>query len=276
VVVDKPAGLTSHDVVAGLRRRFGEPRMGHSGTLDPGATGVLLVGVGKVTRVLRFLTELPKTYTGEVVLGVETSTLDDAGEITARHDMSGVTLDDARSAVEVHLSGPVLQVPPMVSAVRVGGHRLHDLARRGIEVERRPRPVVVHRFDVDSTPDPLVLQISVVCSSGTYVRSLAADLGHLLGGGAHLRGLRRTAIGSFSERDARPPDEAELLPPSEALRDYAQVTVDARAATDVVHGRPLPRLPGAGPWAVLGPDGDLLAVYEAHAEGARPAVVLAG
>jgi tRNA pseudouridine55 synthase len=274
VVVDKPTGVTSHDVVAGLRRRFGERRMGHSGTLDPGATGVLLVGVGKVTRVLRFLTELPKTYTGEVVLGIETSSLDDAGEITARHDMSGVTLQAARSVVADHLSGPILQVPPMVSAVRVGGRRLHDLARQGIEVERQPRPVLVHRFDVDSTDDPLVLSISVVCSSGTYVRSLAADLGRLLGGGAHLRGLRRTAIGSFFEHDARPPDEAELLPPSEALRDYACVIVDPVTAADVAHGRRLPAFAGAGPWAVLSPDGELLAVYEADADGARPAVVL--
>jgi tRNA pseudouridine55 synthase len=273
-VVDKPAGMTSHDVVAALRRRLGERRMGHSGTLDPDATGVLLVGVGSVTRLLRFLTELPKTYTGEVVLGVETTTLDAAGEVTARHDMSDVTDDAVRQAVADHLTGPILQVPPMVSAVRVGGRRLHELAREGIEVERAPRPVVVHRFGVDSTGDAAVYRIQVECSSGTYVRVLAADLGRLLGGGAHLRALRRTAIGSFGEVEARPLEEVFLLSPAEALRDYASVTVDAEVAAMVAHGRVLPVFTGRGPWAVLDDAGDLLAVYEAHAGRARPAVVL--
>ena len=153
-MVDKPAGATSHDVVAQLRRRLGERRMGHSGTLDPDATGVLLVGVGSLTRALRFLTDLPKTYTGEVVLGVETSTLDASGEVTARHDMGGITIDAVRAAVAEHLTGTVVQVPPMVSARRVGGRRLHELAREGVEVEREARPVTVHRFDVRPDAGP--------------------------------------------------------------------------------------------------------------------------
>ena len=277
MVVDKPAGITSHDVVAQLRRRLGERRVGHSGTLDPGATGVLLVGVGKVTRVLRFLTDLPKTYTGEVVLGVETSTLDDGGEVTARHEgMSGITLDVVQATVRERLTGPILQVPPMVSALHVDGRRLHELAREGIEVERPPRPVVVHRFDVEVTPSALVYRIRVECSSGTYVRSLAADLGRLLGGGAHLRGLRRTGIGSFDVGEARPPDVAALLPPAEAMRDYARVTVGGDALDDVRHGRSLPAFPGDGPWGVLDADGDLVAVYEPAGGGAKPAVVLVG
>ena len=250
--------------------------MGHSGTLDPDATGVLLIGVGSVTRVLRFLTELPKTYTGEVVFGVETATLDASGEITARHDMQGVSLDRARRVAAEHLTGPILQVPPMVSAVRVGGRRLHELAREGIEVERQPRLVTVRRFDIESTDEALVYRIRVECSSGTYIRVLAADLGQLLGGGAHLRSLRRTAIGSFDEREARPPDTAVLLPPAEALRDYPRVTVDADTAALVAHGRILPAFAGDGPWAVLGGGGELLAVYEPHAGEAKPAVVLSG
>lgn len=273
MVVDKPAGVTSHDVVAQLRRRLGERRVGHSGTLDPDATGLLLVGVGSVTRALRFLTDLPKTYTGEVVLGVETSTLDASGEVTARHDMTGVSVDDARRAA-AHLTGPILQVPPMVSALRVDGRRLHELAREGIEVVREPRPVTVHRFDIDSTADPLVFRLEVQCSSGTYVRSLAADLGRLLGGGAHLRHLRRTAVGSFTEADAAPPDEAPLLPPAEAMRDYERITVDDATAGLIAHGRPLPAFPGPPPWALLGGDGSLLAIYEAHGAGSKPAVVL--
>lgn len=276
LVIDKPAGLTSHDVVDQVRRRLGERRVGHSGTLDPDATGVLLVGVGTVTRVLRFLTDLPKTYTGEVVLGTETNTLDASGEVTATHDMAGVTLEDARGAVAAHLVGEILQVPPMVSALKVGGRRLHELAREGVEVERAPRPVTIYRFDVDDGPEPGVFTITVQCSSGTYVRTLAADLGHLLGGGAHLRNLRRTVIGSFGEADAAPVDTAALLAPAEALRDYGRAVVDEVGADHVRHGRLLPAFPGAGPWAVVDGDGALLAVYEAHRDGAKPAVVLQG
>jgi tRNA pseudouridine55 synthase len=274
-VIDKPAGITSHDVVGIVRRTLGERRVGHAGTLDPDATGVLLVGVGNATRLLRFLTALGKRYTAEVVLGTETSTLDAAGDVTATHDMSAVSAADVSRAVAEHLVGPIMQVPPMVSALKVDGRRLHELAREGMEVERQPRPVTVHHFDVEATDDPLVYRIDVGCSSGTYVRTLAADLGHLLGGGAHLRALRRTACGSFTEAEARPPTEAGLLSLSEALRDYPHVEVDAEVATRVGHGRSLPAWDGDGPWAVCDGAGDLLAVYErASAELAKPAVVI--
>jgi tRNA pseudouridine55 synthase len=149
-VVDKPAGWTSHDVVARGRRLLGTKKVGHSGTLDPGATGVLLLGVGRVTRLLRFLGELPKSYECEVVLGIETSTLDDEGEVTATHDMSGLTFADVASAAG-RFVGDIEQVPPMVSAIQIGGKRLHELARQGIEVERPARPVTIHRLDVEPT-----------------------------------------------------------------------------------------------------------------------------
>jgi tRNA pseudouridine55 synthase len=274
-IVDKPAGVTSHDVVDMLRRRFGERQVGHSGTLDPDATGVLLVGVGKVTKLLRFLTALGKTYTAEVVLGTETSTLDAAGEITATHDMTGVTLEDAQRVVAEHLVGDILQIPPMVSAVKVGGKRLHELARAGIEVEREPRPVTVHRFEVAATDDPMVLAIEVQCSSGTYVRTLAADLGRLLGGGAHLRNLRRTAVGSFLASESLGPDECVLIDAASAMRDYATVPVDAETAAIIATGRVLPAPPGDGPWAITGPDGALIAIYEPFNDWSKPAVVLA-
>jgi tRNA pseudouridine55 synthase len=273
-VVDKPAGMTSHDVVAVCRRQLGERRVGHAGTLDPDATGVLLVGVGSATRLMRFLSGAGKSYEGEVVLGVETATLDAAGAVTARHEMA-VTPDEVRRAVDDHLVGPIEQVPPMVSALKVGGRRLHELAREGVEVERAARPVTVHRFAVEPTDDPLVYRIAVDCSSGTYIRSLAADLGHLLGGGAHLRRLRRTAVGSFTEAEARPLDALELLAPRGAVRDLEAVTVDAATATRIAHGALLDRPAGTGPWAMLDPDGALLAVYEGHgAAAAKPAVVL--
>jgi tRNA pseudouridine55 synthase len=273
-VVDKPAGVTSHDVVAVLRRRLGERRVGHAGTLDPDATGVLLAGVGNVTRLLRFLTALGKSYTAEVVLGVETSTLDSAGEVTAVHDMPPVSIDAARAAA-AQLTGAILQVPPMVSALKVGGRRLHELAREGIEIERPARPVTVHSFGVDPTADPAVLSIVVDCSSGTYVRSLAADLGRLLGGGAHLRNLRRTRVGSFTVDEATPPDEPRLLSPVEAMRDYPRVELDEHAAAAVVHGRTLVRaaFTGEGPWALLR-DGRLMAVYAAAGDLVRPEVVI--
>ncbi len=273
-VIDKPAGVTSHDVVGMVRRHLGERRVGHAGTLDPDATGVLLVGVGNATRLLRFLTALGKTYTAEVVLGVETSTLDASGEVTARHEMSGVTLAQARAVAAEHLTGPIMQVPPMVSALKVDGRRLHELAREGIEVERAPRPVTIHRFDVDATDDPLVLRILATCSSGTYVRTLAADLGRLLGGGAHLRNLRRTACGSFDESQATTVDALRLLTPAAAMRDYAAVTVDDALAAMVRNGRVLDAWEGDGPWAVCDERGELLAMYERVGARAKPDAVI--
>lgn len=274
-VVDKPAGVTSHDVVAMLRRRFGERQVGHAGTLDPDATGVLLVGVGRCTRLLRFLTDLGKTYTGQVVFGTTTDSLDSTGVETGRYDMPHLTLERVRHEVAVHLVGAIEQIPPMVSAVKVDGRRLHELAREGVEVERAPRPVTVYRFEVEPTADPMVFDIEVHCSKGTYIRTLADDLGRLCGGGAHLRGLRRIAVGGFTVADAAAPDSVELLSLPDALRDYPQVQVDADTAALVANGRSLPLFEGSGPWAVVGPETDLLAVYEAaDHHRARPAVVI--
>jgi tRNA pseudouridine55 synthase len=275
-IVDKPAGVTSHDVIGMLRKRFGERRIGHAGTLDPGATGVLVVGVGSVTRLLRFVADGRKRYTGEVVLGVETDTLDADGDVTVRHEMGSVTAAYAQQMATAHLTGDICQVPPMVSALKVGGRRLHALAREGIEVEREARPVSVYSFDVTPTDDPGVLTIDVTCSAGTYVRALAADLGRLLGGGAHLRNLRRTAVEPFRIDEARPPDAVELLPPVEAMRALPKVAVDDDTAGLIATGRVLPAPHGTGPWAMIDGGGELLAVYEPFRDGeAKPAVVLA-
>ena len=284
VVVDKAAGWTSHDVVARCRSIFGQRRVGHAGTLDPDATGVLLVGLGRATRLLRFLTVLPKTYTTDIVLGTATSTLDASGEVTATFDMREVGPSDVQAAAAA-LTGEIEQVPPMVSAVKVGGRPLYELAREGIEVERKPRPVTVYRFD--TSPDPArpgVYRAMVECSSGTYVRVLADDLGRALGGGAHLDHLRRTQIGSFGEADMRPleaigPDA--LLSPAEAMRDLEDVRVDDDVAASIRTGLALDRVPlgavGDGPWAMLDATGALLAVYEATGtDRIRPLVVVAG
>ncbi len=254
--------------------------MGHAGTLDPDATGVLVLGLGRATRLLKYLTGLPKTYVGEVVLGVETSTLDAAGDVVAEHDMAGVRVADVVAAA-ARFVGEIEQVPPMVSALKVGGRRLHELARAGIEVERSPRRVTVTRYDVTPTADPLVFTIEVDCSSGTYVRTLAADLGTSLGGGAHLRRLRRTAVGSFSLDEAVALDQLgreHVLPPAAALRGYPVEAVDAELAAVVAHGAVLDKLwAGDGPWAVVDGDGGLLAVYEIRPDGrVKPSVVMAG
>ena len=278
-VVDKEAGWTSHDVVARARKLLGTRRVGHSGTLDPDATGVLVLGVGRATRLLRFITALPKSYTARIVLGTETSTLDASGEITVVHDMSLIGASDVWRAA-AGLVGELQQIPPMVSAVRVGGRRLHEIAREGGEVDRAPRPVTVHHFEVAATADPAVYEASVSCSSGTYVRALAADLGTALGGGAHLRDLRRVAVGSFTVDEARPVDGLQLLPAAVGLRDLPGVIVDEGTAVDVGHGKVLDRdrlaASGEGPWPVHGPDGTLIAVYEDYQGRVKPAVVLVG
>ena len=273
-VVDKPAGVTSHDVVGMLRRRFGERQVGHAGTLDPDATGVLVVAIGKATRLLRFVEKTRKGYTGEVVLGAATSTLDSAGEVLATFDMSAVTVDEARRAVGEHLVGDIEQIPPMVSAIRVDGKRLHELAREGIEVERAPRPVTIHGFEVTGWAEPGVLSIEVECSAGTYIRTLADDLGRLLGGGAHLRHLRRTHVGAFTIAEAGTADDCELLPVAAAVRSLTSVNVDDDVSALVANGRVLDAWDGDGPWAVFDAAGELLAVYEPFRGQAKPAVVL--
>jgi len=277
VVVDKPAGWTSHDVVAKSRGILGTRKVGHSGTLDPDATGVLVLGVGKATRLLRFMTGLSKSYEGEIVLGVATSTLDSSGDVTGTYDMGTISLDEMRAAAAT-LTGPIQQIPPMVSAVKIGGRRLHELAREGKEIDRPPRSVVVHRFAVAPTDEIDVWRCEVDCSSGTYVRTLAADIGSALGGGAHLRNLRRTAVGGFTLADANPMEKPRLLPISDAVRHLTSVRVDDDVAIDVGYGRVLTPerlgVEGLGPWAVLHSSGELLAVYERHPRGVKPSVVI--
>jgi tRNA pseudouridine55 synthase len=287
VVVDKPAGWTSHDVVARLRRVYGQRRVGHAGTLDPDATGVLLVGLGRVTRLLRFLQDHPKAYRGDVVFGVATSTLDGAGAVLDRRPLP-VTRAQVVEAAR-RFVGDTQQVPPMVCALRIGGRRLHDLARHGAEVERAPRPVHIERLDVeDFQPGPYpVATILVECSAGTYIRSLAADLGAALGGCAHLGALRRVSVGSFGLDEARHLDAVvadpvtALLSPRAAVRDLTPVPVDNEQGRAIRHGMTFPgsalgAATGPGPFALVDGSGTLLAVYERRKAGFKPVVVVAG
>lgn len=265
VVIDKPAGMTSHDVVGKLRKALGERRIGHAGTLDPDATGVLVVGVGRATRLMQWVTGADKDYSCEVVLGARTSTLDDSGETLETFDMSGVSIDDGRRVINEHLLGDIEQVPPMVSALKVDGKRLHEYAREGVEVERKARPVRVDRFEIEPTGDPGVWSMSVTCSSGTYVRTLADDLGRLLGGGAHIRRLRRHRVGRFTEAMCSSLDAPVLSSEEEMVLHLARVDLDSETTARVMNGAMLPAdglFVDHGPWRVHGAGGELLGVYE--------------
>jgi tRNA pseudouridine55 synthase len=284
LVVDKPAGWTSHDVVAKLRGATRQRRVGHAGTLDPDATGVLLVGLGRVTRLLRFLQETTKAYRGVVAFGVATSTLDAAGEELARVEMP-VTEAEVRTAMQAFV-GDIEQVPPMVSALKVGGRRLHELAREGKEVERAPRPVRIDRYELEAfEPGPFPrATVRVECSSGTYVRTLAADLGDALGGHAHLASLRRLRVGAFGLEDATElevlvADPApHVLSPADALRGMERIDVGPDVAALVANGRVFDdasfTTSGPGPYALVDEHGGLLAVYERRDARLKPSVVL--
>lgn len=277
VLLDKPAGITSHDAVYRLRRHFGEKRMGHAGTLDPDATGLLVVGVGNATRLIRFMSGMDKTYTCEIVFGRETNTLDDSGEFTATHDMVLPSVDEVRRVVAENFVGEILQVPPMVSALKVDGVRLHQLAREGVEIEREARPVTVHEFDVQTTTDPLVLSARVRCGGGTYIRSLGADLGRALGGGAHIRTLRRHTTGPYSLDESCTVDDPVLLPVIDAVRELPTHVLTAGEVDDVLYGRVREAWDGDGPWAALSPEGELVAVFELWKDRiAKPTVVFGG
>jgi len=274
VVLDKPAGCTSHDVVDKVRAALGTRKVGHAGTLDPDATGILVLGVGLGTKLLEFVTGTNKTYEGDITFGTETNTLDASGEITGCHEMH---LDPSQvSEASLQFLGDIEQIPPMVSAVKVDGQRLHNLARQGVEVERKPRPVQIGSFDLEPTENPLLYRFKVECSSGTYVRTLAADLGHALGGGAHLSRLVRTHVGPYSFDDACTIDAVELLPLEVLTRGMAVVDVDEVVASQVSNGRSLGPSAGAGRIAVRGPSQQLLAIYEARDGELRPAKVFVG
>jgi tRNA pseudouridine55 synthase len=274
LVVDKPSGCTSHDVVDQVRRKLGTRKVGHAGTLDPDATGVLVLGVGKGTKLLQFVTGTDKKYEGEVVFGVTTDSLDSTGVVTGTYEMD--LLPDRVSEVAKSFVGNIEQIPPMVSAIKIDGKRLHELAREGKEVDRPPRPVTIHSVDIEPTDDALVYRMSVHCSSGTYIRTLAADVGSALGGGAHLRNLRRTAVGRFDVASARTVEDAELRPLIEMLSHLPTMQVGDTVAAQVRNGQSLGPSNGSGQLAIVDPQGDLLAVYESRDGEFRPVKVLVG
>ena len=282
VVVDKPAGITSHDVVARVRRLAGTRKVGHAGTLDPMATGVLVLGVGRATRLLGHLMLTEKAYDATVRLGESTLTDDAEGEAVATADASGLTEAAVRAAFAAYV-GDILQVPTAVSAIKVDGKRAYARVRDGEDVELAPRPVTVHALDVGEqrvVGDRLDVDIAVCCSSGTYIRALARDVGADLGVGGHLTALRRTAVGAFGLGVARTLEQlAEgfaVLPIADAARrSFPAIDLDETQAADVRVGRSL-ELALEATTAVFAPDGEFLALYAPRDGRARSVAVFVG
>lgn len=287
LLLDKPQGPTSHTLVAMTRRALGTRKVGHAGTLDPMATGVLVLGVNRATKLLTFLVGADKAYTATIRLGVSTLTDDAEGEITAVGDTSGLTRDGIGEAV-AGLTGPIDQVPSAVSAIKVDGKRSYARVRAGEDVELAARAVTVHRFDVldlREGPDGQCLDLDVVVevSSGTYVRALARDLGDQLGVGGHLTALRRTRVGDLDLAVASTLEEVEhdgaagrLIPLAQAAAAAFPVReLSAQEAVDLGHGKRLPAaVPGRRePVAAIGPDGRLVAMLDETGEVARSHVV---
>ncbi len=276
VLVDKPEGPTSHDVINMVRHRMSVRRVGHTGTLDPFASGLLIVVIGSATRLARFVDGTRKRYEGEIRLGTATTTDDRTGEVVAeaREDITNeAAIRDAMHA----LTGDILQRPPAFSAKKVGGKRAYRLARGGEPPALEPVAVVVERFaplEIDGN----AIRFAATVSAGTYIRALARDLGASLGCGGHLHSLRRVGIGPFDVREALAPDAVDLTmvrPASGLVGHLESVTLDASAADQVRHGRPIPMdKPHAGPVALL-EDDILVAVAEPNGEVLRPKVVVA-
>ena len=294
VIVDKPGGMTSHDVVARIRRLAGTRRVGHAGTLDPMATGVLVVGVEQATRLLGYLTLAEKEYLATIRLGQSTTTDDAEGEITGGASASGVSAEALTqhelTEAAASLTGEIMQVPPAVSAIKVAGQRAYRLTRAGAAPELAARPVTVYEFTITAVRrdgDLLDLDAIVRCSSGTYIRALARDMGHQLGVGGHLTCLRRTRVGGYRIEDARTLEQLaerfELVPLAEAAQaafPRRDLSVDearrlahggrlAPAAASVANPRTL------GPTAAYAPDGTLIALVAEESGQARPLVVFA-
>ncbi len=264
LIIDKPQDWTSHDVVAKCRRVLHERRVGHAGTLDPMATGVLPVFVGRATRAVEFAAGSDKEYLAGLRLGVRTDTQDTTGTVLEERP---VTAD--RAALEAVLEGfrgEILQVPPMYSALKVKGQKLYELARKGVEVERAPRPVTIHALEVVEQVSEREFRLRVACSKGTYVRTLCHDIGAKLGCGGAMYALRRVRACGFGEADALPletvlthPDPASLLRPVDAyFSAYPAVTVDQRRANAARNGAPFPQRGAEGTYRVYGPDGQFL------------------
>ena len=282
VIVDKPGGLTSHDVVGRCRRIFGTRKVGHAGTLDPMATGVLVVGIERATKILGLLTVTDKSYAATIRLGQTTSTEDAEGEILQTISAGDVTDTQVEGAVAA-LRGEIAQIPSAVSAVKVGGQRAYKLAREGQTVELAPRDVRIHRFDVLAVRrhDGMVdVDVEVDCSSGTYIRALARDVGDALQVGGHLTALRRTRVGRFGLDQARTLDDLDGQPQlsysldEACLQSFPRRDLTAQETEDTRHGRALAPAGIEGVYAATAPDGQVIALLRDEPNRTKSVVVL--
>lgn len=282
VVIDKPTGMTSHDVVSRCRRIFGTRRVGHAGTLDPMATGVLVVGVERATKILGLLTAASKSYAATIRLGRSTTTDDAEGDTVADIPATHVGDEDVHAAVAA-LRGDIRQRPSAVSAVKVGGRRAYQLVRAGEDVQLAERTVRIDRFDVLAIrrSAPFVdLDVAVDCSSGTYVRALARDLGAALGVGGHLTALRRTRVGGYRLEQAHTLDELAENPTlshtldEACLLSFPRRDITAAQAGDAAHGRQLPAAGLPGIYAATDPDGRVIALLQDRDRGTKSVVVI--
>jgi tRNA pseudouridine55 synthase len=286
IVVDKPGGMTSHDVVARVRRLARTRRVGHGGTLDPMATGVLIIGVGRATRLLTYVIGAGKGYTATIRLGQSTVTDDAEGELVGAASTAAVTEEDVRAGLAA-LTGEIEQVPSAVSAIKINGERAYKRVRDGETVTLAARPVTVARLEALAlrrpAPDLLDVDVDVYCSSGTYIRAIARDLGTALGVGGHLTALRRTAVGGFTLAEAadlaaleeRAPDVVNLSLDDAARRFFTQRQARPEEARTLSHGGPLDAIGVDGPYAVFGPDERLIAIVSERGGRARAEVVFA-
>jgi tRNA pseudouridine55 synthase len=285
LLVDKPQGLTSHDVVARVRRILHEKNVGHAGTLDPMATGLLVLAVGPSTRLLRFAQSETKHYAGAVQFGVATDSLDADGAVVDERPVPTLTREGVDEALAAMI-GPQMQTPPMVSAIKVDGQRLHELARRGVEVERAPRAITVSTFTLNATDDDTVWRFDVECSVGTYVRVLLSDLAQRLDTVGHLVELRRLASGSHSVQDALTLEELTdkveagedvLSPPSSFVTALEHVTLDIDQTRAMRMGQriTLDETLHEDEVAAMNADGDLIGVLQRRNESWKPQLVLA-
>jgi len=276
--IDKPIGLTSHDVVAQVRRELGVKKVGHAGTLDPMATGVLVLCLGSATRLSEYVMQSVKQYRATVHLGIVTDTYDREGQIVSERDASAITLA-AIEQVLTAFAGEIEQMPPMYSAIKQGGRKLYDIARAGGTVERETRKIRIDHLQVSNWQPPQ-FTLDVTCSAGTYIRSLAYDLGEALGVGAHLAGLIRTASGRFTLEKAISLETilhgadwpSQLVMPKEALADWPSIHLDAAAVERIRHGQTLTdseAIQGALALAYL-PDGALAAVVSGQGRAWKP------
>jgi len=285
LLVDKPQGITSHDVVSRVRKAAGTRKVGHAGTLDPLATGLLVLGLNSSTRLLTFLVGLDKGYDATIRLGVSTTTDDGDGDVVATTSAAGVA-DDAIDAGIARLTGPISQVPTTVSAIKVDGRRAYDLARAGVEVELKARDVTISEFTVLDRRDAVVdgvavrdLDVRVSCSSGTYVRALARDLGADLGVGGHLTALRRTRVGPFDVTRASVLEGIDvapaLLPPVDVARTlFAEWSMTDAETVDLGHGKrvAVELADTPGPVAAVTPTGRLAGLVSVRGGAAKPIV----